>query len=263
MRIAALQFDIAWQQREQNYRSVERWMELAGEGGADLLVLPEMFATGFSLEPQITVEKSSGQTAEFLSHLARKHKIAVLGGLVLPAVRGLGLNSALVFDKNGDLVSSYAKTHLFSFMEEEKAHVAGDGPRPFEICGVKCACFICYDLRFPEMFRSVADGVECIFVIASWPAARQRHWDVLLPARAVENQLYLVGVNRVGAGGGLSFTGGSAIYHPGGNCLSHGGETETLLWSEIDPSEVHRIRAEMPFLADKRYTTVLPVTQES
>ena len=258
MKVAAVQFDIAWERREANYLAVEKWAQLAGENGADLLVLPEMFATGFSLDPQITAEETTGKTAQFLSDLARRHRIAILGGLVLRGEGGRGLNSALVFDKNGVLVSAYAKTHLFSFMGEERAHLAGDGPRPFEICGTKCACFICYDLRFPEMFRAVAEEVECIFVIASWPAPRQRHWDVLLPARAVENQLYLVGVNRVGPGGGLDFTGGSAIYHPGGECLAHGGEAETLLLGEIDPVEVQRVRTEMPFLVDKKYLTTLP-----
>jgi len=257
MKIAALQFDIAWEERELNYKQVERYAREARERGADLLVLPEMFATGFSLQPAKTAEDAEGKTVQFMQNLAQRFEIAIVGGLVLQSGGGKGLNTALVVDPQGEIVSSYAKTHLFSFMEEEKFHQPGDGPRPFEIFGTKCACFICYDLRFPELFRLVAEEVECIFVIASWPSTRQRHWDVLLPARAVENQLYLVGVNRVGEGGGLAFTGGSAIYSPLGERLAHGGAEEKLLLADIESQTVDGVRRQMPFLADRKYTPVI------
>ena len=257
MKVAALQFDIAWEQRKLNYKLVERYLREARDSGADLLVLPEMFATGFSLDPSMTAEDERGETVEFMRSAAGKHEIAIVGGVVLRTEGGRGRNTALVVDKQGELISSYAKTHLFSFMGEEKFHLPGDGPRPFEILGTRCACFICYDLRFPELFRLVADETDCLFVIASWPAARQRHWDVLLPARAVENQLYLVGVNRVGQGGGLDFTGGSAIYSPLGESLAQAGEAETIITAEIEPTRVQDVRKQMPFLQDIRYKPIV------
>jgi omega-amidase len=114
------------------------------------------------------------------------------------------------------------------------------------------ACFICYDLRFPELFRAVANTCMLIIVIASWPDARQGHWETLLKARAIENQCYVIGVNRVGEGGGYSFIGGSAIIDPSGETIAEGREKETLLVAEIDPEKVREIRSIYPFLKDLR-----------
>jgi omega-amidase len=207
MKVAALQLDIAWQDREENFKIVTEYAAMAADNGADMLVLPEMFATGFSMDPAVTAEPPGGDTASFMRCLAKENKIGVLGGYVLKADDGKGHNVAVAIDKTGHELAIYSKAHLFSYLGEDKFHEAGDGPVPFEFEGLRCACFICYDLRFPELFRLVADNCDAVFVIASWPRDRQSHWDVLLPARAVENQLYMVGVNRVGMGGGLEFLG--------------------------------------------------------
>jgi len=122
----------------------------------------------------------------------------------------------------------------------------------FPLNDMEAACLICYDLRFPELFRSLADRCSLILIIASWPAPRQRHWDILLPARAVENQLYIVGVNRVGEGGGHLFTGGSAIIDPAGEMVAHGGDRENLVVGEINSQRVKKVRSDMPFLKDRK-----------
>ncbi len=253
MKVAALQLDIAWEDRPKNYERVSEFARQAAEKGADLFVLPEMFSTGFSMNPAVTAETSDGETTSYLRSLAKEYSIGVLGGLVLEGEGGKGHNIALAVDRNGRDLATYSKSHLFSFLDEEKFHLAGEGPAPFEFEGVQCACFICYDLRFPELFRLTADKCHAVFVIASWPNGRQLHWDTLLPARAVENQQYIVGVNRVGKGGGHQFDGGSAIYDPFGESLARGGDRECLLFADVDVARVQETRKAMPFLKDRRF----------
>ncbi len=253
MKLALLQMDVAWEARPQNFRKVKRFARLAKEEGAELLILPEMFSTGFSMNLNVTVEEPGGETVSFLKQLATELELSVIGGVVLKGAGGLGRNSALVIDSHGRDVGTYTKCHLFSFMEEQRYHEPGSGPVVFDLNGIPVSIFICYDLRFPEIFRAVAERVHLMVVIASWPSARQLHWDLLLPARAVENQCYLAGVNRVGEGGGLTFTGGSAVYDPLGNRIAYGGEQETIIFAQINPAIVEKIRKDMPFLKDKRF----------
>jgi predicted amidohydrolase len=251
--IAGLQLDVAWEDRAANFERVRVLAGKARDRGADLLVLPEMFATGFSLDTKITAEPPTGETPRFMSELARELEIGVVGGYVQRRRQGRGANMSLAVDRRGRVVAEYVKTHLFSFMDEDRAHEAGAGPRQFAFEGVPIASFICYDLRFPELFRLVADSAAAVIVIASWPSARQAHWDALLRARAIENQLYVVGVNRAGQGGGLEYTGGSAIVDPMGQVLAHAGDSENTIVAEIDTDEVERTRTEMPFLEDRRF----------
>jgi predicted amidohydrolase len=114
-------------------------------------------------------------------------------------------------------------------------------------------CFVCYDLRFPELFRLAAERCGLMLVMASWPNTRQRHWDVLLQARAIENQCYVMGCNRVGQGGGLGFDGGSVIIDPMGRVLAHGGTDQGVVLHEVDADEIARVRASLPFLQDRRF----------
>ncbi len=252
MRVAGLQLDTVWEDREANYRRVEAFARIAKEKGADLLVLPEMFSTGFSMNLGVTKEAHDGPTTGFIKSLARNFKMAVMGGLVLEGHGGLGRNCARIVDSDGNEVGTYAKCHLFSYADEHLYHEPGAQPMVFALAGVKVAPFVCYDLRFPEIFRLVSPRVHLIVVIASWPAPRQLHWDTLLPARAVENQCFVVGINRVGEGGGLRYTGGSAVYNPLGERIAFGGDQEALVIAEVDPEEVEKVRTEMPFLNDRR-----------
>ncbi len=253
MKLAAVQLDIAWEQKEKNFRKVEGLAKKAKGHGAELLILPEMFATGFSMKLSLTAEEEDGETSSFLRQLARDTGMAILAGAVFKGRNGLGRNCALAVDKEGQKLATYSKCHVFSFMGEDKYHQPGEGPIFFSLGELTVSPFICYDLRFPELFRPVAADCHLMVVIASWPSARQSHWDILLPARAVENQCYFVGVNRVGTGGGLTFTGGSAVYDPLGNRIAYAGAHETIILAEINPTTVDRVRAEMPFLRDRRF----------
>ncbi len=252
MKVAAVQLDIAWEDRQANFARVRQFAKDASELGADLLVLPEMFSTGFSMNPDRTAEDEAGPTRRFLSDIARENRLYVLGGLVLRGKGNHARNMAMTFDREGQELSRYTKTHLFSHMGEDRHHEAGSGPTVFEMEGIDCSCFICYDLRFPEIFRQVADACQLVFVIASWPAARQHHWDTLLRARAIENQIFVVGVNRIGTGGGLDYEGGTAVISPNGALCAEGGSRETLVIADIAPEQVRDLRQALPFLKDKK-----------
>jgi predicted amidohydrolase len=252
MRVSFAQFDIVWEDRRANYEKVELFAKDASLNGAQLLVLPEMFSTGFSMNTAVTAEKIDGKTASFVRALAKEYQLAVLAGLVLEGDEGKGRNSSLVVDKSGCDLAVYTKTHLFAYADEQAHHQPGDGPVVFELDGIRCASYICYDLRFPELFRETAETCHAVFVIASWPKPRQTHWDTLLPARAVENQQYVIGVNRIGRGGELEYSGGSVVYDPQGNPITAAGDKEGLFLADISKESVLKTRNAMPFLRDRR-----------
>jgi omega-amidase len=253
MRVAAAQMDITWHDRSANHEKARQMARQAKKAGAELLILPEMFATGFSMDTSITPEALDGVTPTLLRTLARESGLAIVGGFVLARDDGGPQNVSLAVDPNGNDLALYAKIHQIGLLGEDQSYEPGEWPVPFSIGELNAACFVCYDLRFPELFRLVVDRCELIMVIASWPAGRQSHWDLLLRARATESQCFLVGVNRVGHGGDLDFIGGSAIIDPLGQVLAHGGDKETLIVADIDPAKVVEVRSSMPFLKDRKH----------
>ena len=252
MRVAAAQMDIAWHDRPTNYAKARFLAEQARDTGAEILVLPEMFSTGFSMDASFTAESLDGDTPTFLRSLAHELKLTVIGGFALARDNAGPQNVALAVGRNGNDLALYAKIHQIALLGEDGSYEPGEWPVPFELEGIGAACFVCYDLRFPELFRNVVDQCGLVMIIASWPAARQRHWDILLRARALESQCFVIGVNRVGEGGGLEFAGGSAVIDPLGQVVSHGGEEETLLVADIDLAKVEEVRSAMPFLRDRK-----------
>jgi predicted amidohydrolase len=252
MKIAAAQMDIVWHDRAANHAKAGEMAKEAKSAGAELLVLPEMFSTGFSLDTSLTAEPLAGATPELLRSLARELDLAVMGGFVLERDGGGAQNVSLVVDRQGNDLACYAKIHLIGLLDEDANYQPGTVPVPFELEGMGAVCFVCYDLRFPELFRMVVDQCQLMVIIASWPSVRQSHWDLLLRARAIENQCFVIGVNRVGQGGGHEFGGGSAVIDPFGQVLAHGGDQETLLLADIDLNQVAEIRSAMPFLKDRQ-----------
>ena len=259
MQILGFQYDIAWQNKAANFDRVRSLVEAAAPEPGSLLVLPEMFATGFSMAIDTVAERENGATSDFLSSLARQWGSHIAGGLVSRADDDLGSNDAVVFGPGGDLVGKYRKMHPFSLGGEDEHYAAGRDPIIFDWNGVKVCPLVCYDLRFPEIFRTaVVRGAEVFVVIANWPRARQRHWEILLQARAVENQAYLVGVNRVGRDPNLKYKGGSLIVDPRGEVIADGADREEVVQAEIDPADLREYRRRFPALRDMNRAFVHP-----
>ena len=258
MQIACCQYDIAWEDKPANYRKVATLVRDARLEPAALLLLPEMFATGFSMNTAVTAEPPDGPSAQFLSELARDYRVYVMGGAAVAPSERRPYNQALVFDPAGRSVASYDKVRLFKHGTEHEHYQPGARLLTFN-WGPKDGCTvaprICYDLRFPELFRPAAldDGAQVLTVIANWPVTRQAHWLTLLRARAIENQAYFAGCNRVGSdGNGLQYAGGSQIIDFGGNVLADAEAEEKVISATIDLSDLKEYRNKLPFLADGR-----------
>jgi omega-amidase len=252
MKVVCCQLDIVWEDKEANFSKVESMAARANLPAGSLFVLPEMFATGFSFNLGLTAENPGGRTESFMAGLARKFSIYVAGGLV--SFRdSQPSNQAVLFSPKGELIDRYSKIFLFSGADEHIHHAAGSRIPGFELEGFHAAMFICYDLRFPEIFRSSAlKGVELMIVIANWPVVRIQHWITLLQARAIENQACVVGVNRAGQDPALVYPGRSVIVDPHGNIMTDGGSGEGLISADLDFKEVRDWRRIFPALRDIR-----------
>ena len=254
MKIALIQLNIAWEAKEENYKRAEFFAEKASGEKCDIIVFPEMFNTGFSMNIAAIAEDENGETDSFLSGMAKRYDIYIIAGFpVKKSSEGKGRNMAAVYDRNGRRIAAYTKMHPFSLLDENKYYDAGRDTVTFDIDGITCSVFICYDLRFPEVFRKVAGDVKAIFVIANWPASRKEHWETLLKARAIENQCFMIGVNRTGTdGNGIHYPGASSVFDPSGNVVCSGNEKDEFLACEFNPAEAVEIRSRFPFLKDMR-----------
>ena len=252
MRIAALQSDIAWEDPEANFERLRPWIAAAAGAGARLLLLPEMYACGFSMATERIAEPVGGPSSEVLRQQAAEHGLWIAGSL---PERAAGAerphNTLLLAGPNGE-THRYHKIHPFTYAGEHTHYEAGSEHVTVEIEGLRCTLFICYDLRFADEFWATAPGTDLYLVVANWPETRRHHWQTLLTARAIENQAYVAGVNRVGMGGKLRYTGDSRIIDPMGNTLAAASEIETLLVAEVDPQKVAETRRALPFLPDRR-----------
>jgi len=253
MKVGLLQIDIAWENKAANFNKVESFAKKAKEQEVDLIVLPELFSTGFTLNSKPLAEELSGETPSFLSKLSKDYNISVLGSFI-EKTEAKPKNSAILFNENGSLIYHYSKIHLFSYDDEDKHYSPGMDISTFELHQQKLSAVICYDLRFPEIFRELVDkGVKCVFVIASWPVERVEHWDFLLKARAVDNQIFIAGVNRVGESPRDSYPGHSAVVDPFARVIASAQDNEEdIIICDIDFSLVDKIREEFPILNDRR-----------
>jgi predicted amidohydrolase len=250
MKIALLQMDLAWEQAGENHRRAERLLERAAAQGARLALLPEMFSTGFSMEPQRVAQEPGGASEAFLRETARSLSIWIFGSIAErgePRPRNMGL---LVSPQGS--VTRYAKIHPFSFSGEDKHYAGGERVVTVDVEGLRVTPLICYDLRFPEPFRLAAPETDVFAVVANWPDARRDHWRTLLRARAIENLAYVAGVNRVGEGGRLRYAGDSTAVSPWGEVLAEAGAEETVLLFEAERDAVAQAREKFPVLSDVR-----------
>ena len=249
MRVGLVQLDIAWEDAAENHRRAERQVQACAALGARLVVLPEMFSCGFSM--RAAAEPPGGPTEQFLQDLASGLGVHLVAGLPL-LVGGSKANTAVWVAPEGE-VQRFTKLHPFSFAREDEYFVAGDQVVTWAIEGLRVTPLVCYDLRFPEPFRLAAADTDAFVVIANWPERRRAHWQTLLRARAIENQAYVVGVNRVGEGDGLHYAGDSAMVSPWGETLAGAAEQETVLVADLLPSAITEARASFPALADRKH----------
>jgi predicted amidohydrolase len=252
MRVHLVQFDIAWEDPVANRARVTALVERAAPAAGDLIVLPETAFTAFSFDIARTLPDARDAEA-FLADLARGHRCTIVGGIVAADTRGRASNQSLAFSAEGDLLARYVKIQPFTLGGERKVHAAGGEIVHFSWQGLTVAPFICYDLRFPELFReAVKADAEMFVVIASWPARRTHHWLTLLAARAIENQAVVVGVNRCGTDPGNTYLGHSVVVSPHGHVVADAGEGEHVLTAAIDPDEIRAWRRDFPALLDMR-----------
>lgn len=253
MKIIGLQLDTVWENKAANHAKVLALLDQAPPPEGSLVVLSEMFATGFSMNVAAIDDSDSCESQDFLAQVAKDYKIFLLGGVVTKDKSGRGRNEAVVYSPDGEEVARYCKLHPFTLGGEAEHYIAGDQICLFKWQEFTVAPFICYDLRFPEIFRSaVRQGANFIIVIASWPALREDHWVSLLKARAIENQAYVLGVNRCGNDPKLYHSGHSVIFDPGGKLLGDAGNEEGRVEAEPSLDYIRSYRKNLPFLADLR-----------
>ena len=252
MRIAAVQHDIVWEDRDANFARLAPQVARAVGAGAELVLLSETFSTGFSMTPGIG-EPEDGPSARFLADQAAEHGVWVGGSCPEVAADGELPYNCLVLAGPDGAAHRYRKLHPFTHAGEHERFRAGEKPVTVEIGGLRITPFICYDLRFADVFWRAAPDTDVYLVPANWPAARRHHWTTLLQARAIENQAYVVGCNRVGtAGDGTEHAGDSRIVSPMGELLATAAAVETVVLADVDPAEVSATRDRLRFLADRR-----------
>ena len=249
MKIALLQFDIAWENKSGNLMKVESLVSLC-PNGTDLIILPEMFNTGFSMNPAELAEKSEAETFSRMKALAEKSNAAICGSYIVEE-NGNYFNRWIFISPENE-VNIYNKRHLFSPGGEDRLFARGGEMIIFTYKSLRICPNICYDLRFPVWSRN-RDDYDLLINSANWPAARQDVWSTLLKARAIENQCYVAGVNRTGTdGAGIEYSGGSVILGPKGEIIASGDNgTEGIIYGEISPGQLSEFRSKFPVLNDR------------
>lgn len=260
--ISIAQMDIALGQPAVNLEKVTRFAREAARRGSDWLILPELWSTAYTLEnaADFATPLDEGIFAE-VGRIAAENHIHIIGSClsVLNEKQNEEQNDKQYgntmtwHSPDGECIGSYSKLHLFRLMDEHLYLAAGQTPTMIKTEWGDVGLTICYDLRFPELFRRYAlDGARLVIVPAEWPHPRLDHWRTLLRARAIENQMYIVACNRVGAKGETHFSGHSAIINPWGETIVEAGETEIMITATIDPDDVATFRQEIPVFNDRR-----------
>jgi omega-amidase len=249
MHIAAVQLDIVWEDKPANHARIESMLDAVDLPPDTLVILPELADTGFSFNLKRIVDD---RTLDWAVNLARTRHIWVQAGYASLGPDQRGRNCMTIIAPDGSTCGTYQKIHPFSYGARETEFFTGGNHLFLHRCpDALVSPIICYDLRFPELFRLAAiAGAEVFTLGASWPDARQTHWRALLIARAIENQAYVLGVNRTGTDPHLSYAGGSIIVSPKGDILAEAGTEETVLHAELDIPALRDWRADFPALRD-------------
>jgi omega-amidase len=253
MEVHLCQLDSVWEDRAASHARARHLLAASQPGPDSLIVLPEMFATGFSTNLAATCQSEQREDESFLRELAIQYKSHVMGGVVSPAPNGKGFNQSVTFNPMGVELARYTKIQPFMLGSEGLCHDPGDQICTFALGSFTVAPFVCYDLRFPEHFRAaIGKGADLLVVIASWPVKRYHHWLTLLQARAIENLAFVIGVNRTGNDPNFIHNGRSVVVSPHGHIIADAGEAERIVSARIYAEEVHHWRRDFPALRDIR-----------
>lgn len=251
LHLSLLQLDLRWENHEANRQHIETMLQ--GASQTDVIVLPEMFTTGFSMNPAPLAEEMHGRTMQWMKGLAKQHQALVMGSIIIME-GGQYYNRFVAMGPQGT-VTTYDKRHCFRMAGEHEHYEPGQKRVVFSYKGWRICPQICYDLRFPVWSRthSGPDGpdYDLLIYVANWPSPRVTHWDALLKARAIENQAFVVGVNRIGVdGSSWSYPGHSVALDPLGKVLVQGGDQEALLSATFDLEQIRAYRTKFPVWKD-------------
>jgi omega-amidase len=254
--IALGEYDTGWHDPRASLAAAGNLARSVAAVGVDVVVLPEMATTGFTMDTAQAVSLDSPEV-DALRRIASESAVWLIAGVALRDDRDPthAVNGALAIDPSGEIAAVHRKQRLFAYGDEDRYYQPGADGTTLDIRGVRVGMFICYELRFPELFAPVAPDVDAMIVIANWPKSRQQHWDVLLRARAIENQCYVIGVNRIGVANGLAYIGGSAAFDPWGEWVTASHANGTRI-AALDAQRVADVRAEYPFLKDRGVAAV-------
>jgi omega-amidase len=248
LKVALVQTDLFWEDKTANLANLEE--KLAGlKGNPDLILLPEMFNTGFSMDTAKLAEPMNFITFKWMAQMAKKHNAVLVGSLIINE-NGHNYNRIIWMEPSGSF-DTYDKRHLFQMGGEGNQFAAGTKKIIKQLKGFNICPLICYDLRFPVWSRNRNCEYDVLIYLANWPKPRAEVWSNLLVARAIENQCYSIGVNRVGIdGAGLEYTGGSAIINYKGQTLASEHDNEAILLYEINKEELDEFRTKFPAYLD-------------
>lgn len=251
LKIGLFQFDQEWENKDLNKKKIIDAIAQISGFKCDLIIFPEMTLTGFSMCAKKLAEELYGDAFEYFSNMAKVLDTHIFYGAIMKE-KGKYYNSLIHLDKKGKFKICYNKLHPFSFSREHTVYTKGTKPVIAEIGKIKIGLSICYDLRFPELFRKYAkEKIDMLVNIANWPTLRIEHWKTLIKARAIENQCFFAGVNRIGSDPKNNYSGYSSIISPFGETLFETIESGLKL-IEIDLNETAEIRKKYPFLKDIR-----------
>lgn len=252
MRVALVSFDAVWENKDESLLSFEKHVQHASSKEVDCIIFPEMTLTGFSMNSLDLAETfEHSPTIKKYQQFARQHKIKIIAGVILNENSEI-FNCCVAINELGEIKEIYKKIHPFSYSQEDKFYTAGTELKTTDFTGV-WGITICYDLRFPELYRALAQKSKVIVNIASWPERREDHWQSLLKARAIENQIFMIGVNRSGVdGNGLKYSGISSIYSAEGNFLKPEFNKDGVQIFNLDMSALESYRATFPVREDMK-----------
>ncbi|MBK5242012.1 nitrilase-related carbon-nitrogen hydrolase [Clostridium sp.] len=249
MKLALAQLDIYWEDKSKNKETALSFIEQAAKQNVDMILFPEMALTGFSMDTE-AIGETNNETKEFFKNLSSKFNIFIGFGYVEGTKDSK--NKYAIVSTSGEELVDYTKIHLFSFGTENEFYQSGNEVKHFDALGFNIVPFICYDLRFPEIFQIASKTAGLITIGANWPIERREHWTALLKARAIENQCYIAGINRVGEGEKLNYSGDSMIIDPLGNIISSLYMEEGLVIADISQENVTEIREKFKLKEDRR-----------